>query len=66
MLDRMDFHHPLNERRGALDGFYMRGDRLDNRLVRQIHALKFESMARGRREDREGDVFSGVKSAAGE
>ena len=44
----------------------MQGHGVDDRLVRQIHALKFESMAGWCGQNRKGDIFARVESAASE
>ena len=66
MLDSVNLHHALHERCRPLDRLDMGGGGFDNRFIRQVDALEFEAMSGGGREDRDGDVFAGVKGAAGE
>ena len=45
MLDRVDFDHALHEGGRTLHRFYIGCCGIDDRLIRQIGALEFESMA---------------------
>jgi hypothetical protein len=66
MLNGVDFHRPLNERGRALDGLHMGGGGFDNRFIGEVDALKFEPVAYGRGQEREGDILAGVEGASGE
>ncbi len=64
MLDRVDFDHALHEGGRTLHRFYIGCCGIDDRLIRQIGALEFESMADRRWQDGECDIFARVKGAA--
>jgi hypothetical protein len=57
----MHFDGALSEGGGALHGLDFIDIRIDERLVREIDAAEFETVALGRGSERERDLFSGVE-----
>ena len=61
MLDRVDLHRAFGERGRALDRLDLVDIGIDEGLVGQVDAAKFEAMALGCGFEREGDLLSGVE-----
>jgi hypothetical protein len=66
MLHCVNFDHALNKRGRALHGLHIGGSGIDNRLIGQIDALKFEAVADWCGQNRECDIFACVQGAASE
>jgi hypothetical protein len=62
----VDFDHALNKRGRALHSLHICGGGIDNRLIGQIDALKFEAVTDWCGQNRESDIFACMQGAASE
>jgi hypothetical protein len=64
MLHCVDFDHALDKRGRTLHGLHICGGGIDNWLIGQIDALKFEAVADWGGQNRESDIFACMQGAA--
>ena len=66
VLDGVNLDRTLGERRGPLHGLHIGDVSVDERLVVQINAAKFDSMPGRRGFHRQRDLLTGMEGGAGE